>query len=138
MDWKPEYSLGIQEIDDQHQRLLRHFTSIEEAFRDERSWADRHFVIVDLVEFVRFHFEFEEAIMRMFGFAHFDEHRREHASFFTMVEDIERCSLHRSAEERMVGLLRHWLTDHILGSDRGYADLVLSGAPVRRSLPAAA
>ncbi len=130
MDWKPEYSLGIIEIDNQHKRLLVQFTRIEEAFRQCASWTDTHYLIVDLIDFARFHFEFEEALMRLFAVPTAERHGGEHRQFFVMLQDIEQHSLQREAEGEMIEFLRDWLKHHILGSDREYAKWILGGAPV--------
>lgn len=130
MDWRQEYSLGIAEIDTQHQRLLRQFTQIEDAFRRGCSWTDTHYLILDLIEFAKFHFEFEEALMRLFAAPATESHVAEHRQFFIMLQEIEQHSLNQAAETEMVEFLRSWLKNHILGSDRKYAAWILAGAKV--------
>lgn len=130
MDWLQEYSLGIVEIDNQHKRLLRQFTQIEDAFRQGSSWTDTHYLILDLIEFAKFHFEFEEALMRIFAAPTAEVHAGEHRQFFVMLQQIEQHSLNKAAEGEMVEFLRSWLKNHIMGSDRKYATWILSGARV--------
>ena len=135
MDWLQEYSLGIVEIDNQHKRLLRQFTQIEEAFLRSLSWTDTHYLILDLIEFAKFHFEFEEALMRIFAVPSLERHGGEHRQFFVMLQEIEQHSLNKAAEGEMVEFLRSWLKNHIMGSDREYATWILSGARVFGGLP---
>lgn len=133
MEWKDEYSVGILEIDDQHKLLLRSFTAIEESIRLDQGWSNTHYAILDLNQLARMHFTFEEAIMHMFGYPETEAHQNEHQQFFSRMASIERHSLKKSAEVEMVQFLRSWLTMHILGSDRGYAKHIFSGAQVVRS-----
>jgi hemerythrin len=134
MEWKDEYSVGILEIDDQHKLLLRSFTAIEESIRLDQGWSNTHYAILDLNQLARMHFTFEEAIMHMFGYPETEAHQNEHQQFFSRMASIERHSLKKSAEVEMVQFLRSWLTTHILGSDRGYAKHIFSGAQVVRSV----
>ncbi|OIR19227.1 bacteriohemerythrin [mine drainage metagenome] len=138
MEWKDEYSIGIQEIDDQHKLLLRSFTAIEESIRSDQGWSNTHYAILELNQLASMHFTFEEALMKMFGYPETEAHKREHQRFFAEMGRIERHSLNKSAEVEMVQFLRSWLTTHILGSDRSYARHIFSGAQVVRSSPAPA
>jgi hemerythrin len=133
LEWKEEYSLGIQEIDDQHQALLHSFTEIEQAINSRQKWSNTHYSIVALKEFALMHFAFEEALMRLFGYPETDDHRSTHVRFLATIEDILNSSIRRSADQEMLALLHEWLTKHILGSDKQYARYILAGASVVRS-----
>lgn len=134
MEWKNEYSIGILEIDDQHKLLLRSFTAIEEAIKLNQGWSNAHYAILELIQLARMHFSFEDAIMRMFAYPDMEAHQMEHRSFFDKLDSIERHSLKKSADVEMIQFLRGWLAMHILGSDRGYAHHVFSGALVVKSI----
>ena len=81
MQWQPSYALGIDEIDQQHQKLLTHAAEIIGAIQQEQSWSDIYYLIEALRKFASFHFQFEEALMRMFGYPEHDDHARSHESF---------------------------------------------------------
>jgi hemerythrin len=130
MEWKDEYSVGILEIDNQHKLLLRSFIDIVESINLDQGWSETHYAIVKLIQLARMHFMFEEAMMRMFGYPGIEEHQKEHEFFFAKLDSIEKHSLKKSAEVEMVKFLREWLKSHILGSDRGYASHIFSGAQV--------
>lgn len=133
MKWKNEYSLGIEEIDDQHRLLLSSFSVIEEAISLKQSWSNVHYSIVGLIDLARMHFTFEEALMRLFAYPEAKEHRKEHEYFFVKLAEIENNSLRNASEGQLLEFLREWLTSHILKTDAGYARHILSGAPVARS-----
>ncbi|MCX7150158.1 MAG: hemerythrin family protein [Rhodocyclales bacterium] len=135
MKWKNEYSLGIQEIDDQHRLLLSSFSVIEEAIKLKQGWSNVHYSIIGLKELARMHFTFEEALMRLFAYPEAKEHRSDHEYFFVRLAAIENNSLRNSTENELLEFLREWLTIHILQTDMGYARHILSGASVVRSAP---
>ena len=130
MEWKPEHSIGIQEIDDQHKKLIEIISSIERAIKLQRGWREIVYALVDLKIFARRHFEIEEALMRMYAFKDAAKHTEEHQYFFTRLAEIESKSVYAAAESELLKFLRDWLKDHILVADRSYAEHILSGASV--------
>jgi len=130
MHWRYEYSLGIVEIDSQHKQLIGRFGAIEEAIRQGQNWSSVYFMIAELKEFARFHFTCEEALMRLFDFPDLRLHTAEHAHFFKVLAEIEMKSISMAIERELVEFLRVWMTKHIVGSDRAFAQHVLSGATV--------
>lgn len=133
MDWRSDYSLGIAEIDQQHRALLRSFSSIEEAISLGQGWSNVHYAIVELRELALRHFDFEEAVMRLFGYSEVRAHADTHRFFFQRLEEIEHNSLRDTNEAEMIAFLHDWLKKHILGDDRRYARFILDGAAVVRS-----
>ena len=133
MEWNDEYSVGIQEIDDQHKRLLDIFSYIERGIRLQRGWMEIFHSVADLKIFARIHFEIEEALMRLYGFPALRAHIEEHQHFFTRLAEIESKALKGPVEKETLEFLCDWLKSHIQGSDRGYTDHILSGALVVRS-----
>lgn len=133
MEWKNEYSLGIQEIDDQHKMLLHSFSVIENAIRLKQGWSSTHYSIVELKELALMHFAFEEAMMRLFGYPEAKEHRITHKNFLDTLDAMVNKSIRNSADTKMLAFLKEWLTKHINGSDKDYARHILSGASVVRA-----
>jgi len=133
MEWKPEHSVGIREIDDQHKKVIEIIARIERSINNQRGWREIVYDVVDLRVFGRNHFEFEEGLMRMYGFQEYEKHAQEHQYFFTRLAEIESKSTYGLAESELLKFLRDWLKNHILQEDKDYADHILSGAPVIRS-----
>ena len=48
MEWQDEYSVGILEIDRQHERLLDGFSIIEEIIALDQDISNRHYAIVTM------------------------------------------------------------------------------------------
>lgn len=129
-EWKEEYSVGIVEIDNQHKQLLRSFSILEESAKLNQGWSNTHYATVELRQLAYMHFSFEEAMMRMFGYPGTEAHQKEHLHFFDSLNKIERAALKKSADVEMIQFLQGWLVKHLLGSDKGYAKHICSGAKV--------
>lgn len=133
MEWKDKYSVGILEIDNQHKLLLRSFTVIEESIKLDQGWSNTHYAVVELIRLARMHFSFEEAMMRMFDYPGTEVHQKEHRHFLAKLDSMEHSSLRKSAEAKVIQILRDWLITHMHDSDGDYAKHIFSGAQVVRS-----
>lgn len=122
MQWQPSYALGINEIDQQHQKLLTHAAEIITAIQQKKSWSDIYYLIEALRKFASFHFQFEEALMRMFGYPDHENHAQSHESFFTRLAALERLAIHDQLENNVIQMLTDWVMNHILCTDRDYVD----------------
>lgn len=132
MQWKDAYSVGIQEIDDHHKHLLKLFSQIERSVKLRCGWKEVIYDLVDLKVFARRHFEFEEGLMRMYGYPQLKEHEGSHQLFFTKLGEIESKSIPEIAQSELIKFLCDWLKTHISGEDKGYAEHALSGAAIVR------
>jgi hemerythrin len=133
MKWKEEYSVGIQEIDDQHKKLLDMFMVVEQSIESAESWNDVHLGLVGLKSSASIHFTVEQALMRLFGYEDLARHIVTHQYFFDKLAEMERRSLGISTKKETVEFLVDWFKDHMSTTDRKYANYILSGAQVVRS-----
>ena len=130
MKWQAESSVGIEEIDNQHKELLRLFSAVEKAVIAGQGWSAIHFGLLEIKHFAQFHFSFEEALMRMYGFAEYEEHSELHRLLLKKMEIVEAESLRKQTRDEVVRFFREWLLDHIQGADRSYAKHILKCAKV--------
>jgi len=133
MEWKNEYSLGIQEIDDQHKMLLHSFSVIENAIHLKQGWSSTHYSIIALKELALMHFAFEEALMRLFGYPATQEHQLAHRHFLDTLDVMVNKSIRNLEDTNLLAFLKEWVTKHINGSDKDYARHIFSGASVVRT-----
>jgi hemerythrin len=133
MQWKDEYSVGIKEIDAQHKELVSHFCRIDEAIDANHDWSEIHLLIIELRNFASFHFEFEEAMMRLFGYSELKSHAEAHVEFFAKLSVIEKSTIIEEIKSETVSLLFDWLFSHIISTDQAFATYVLKGAHVIKS-----
>lgn len=130
MDWKSEYSVGIDEIDKQHRVLLDYFSLIEDAVAAGGNWSSLHFILIQLHDYARIHFSVEETLMHMFAYPGTADHISLHQGFFAKLKELEQQSLTTDVTKGTVEFLHQWLLQHITGADKGYARHIAGGAPV--------
>lgn len=129
IEWNAKYDLGMDLIDQQHRRIAEYYNRLADIREgvDERG-DSVDLVMAALIEYTRHHFEFEETLMEVSGYAYLKAHRRIHELF---VKHLERWAERMAAGEDITAalgaMLEHWLYRHIEGEDRDYRDKV---APV--------
>ncbi len=130
--WRPEYSVGIDEIDAQHQELFRRAAMFIESMKHSRQ------EVGILLSFLRLyavtHFGAEEAWMRAANYPGTVEHEKQHDRF---IKDILALSdQHEKPRgpgiepDRVAGWLEKWLKHHVTEVDTDLArHLRATGVP---------
>ncbi len=110
IQWTPSLSVGVAEIDAQHQELFRRAERLIVALRaGDRSEVGP--LVTFLTEYVIQHFEAEEREMRATAYPGYEDHKLAHdrfrEDFAAMVQDFE-----RKGPTALVALTLHnWLSD---------------------------
>jgi hemerythrin-like metal-binding protein len=117
--WKPEYSVGVKEIDLQHRRLVQMIRVLQESIRDNFDSPAVGRTLRELVQYTRTHFRDEEALMEKIGYADLNRHREAHrklvGEIVTILEGLKAGQTYTGVD--LIAFLRHWLVDHILAED---------------------
>lgn len=120
--WREEYSIGVPEVDEQHQQLLRKMRQLSDSFREGRT-LDVQDILKFLAGYAVHHFNTEEVLMQESRYPFAKQHIREHKTFiqyFTrLCQEIE-LSAPNSAYVtfRIQLLLVDWLINHTTKTDR--------------------
>ncbi len=127
-NWNDDYSVGIQEIDDQHKHLLSIGQELMGLIKNHSS-DDLYDDVVDAIERMRdytvYHFRAEEQMMIDAGYADFDAHKEEHDDMIGKLGDIDLSELDHNQTEFVMDLMKFlskWIMNHIIGSDFMYRD----------------
>lgn len=119
--WNAKYSVGVDEIDAQHQRLFALLNQFIENFGGEEKKGLED-VLEEMVNYIDYHFTCEEKYFQ--AHPQFEAHRREHYEFVRKT-----LQLQKDYREKRVDITRDvlqflvaWLKNHILGVDKKYFD----------------
>jgi len=133
MDWKTNCLVGIPEIDEQHRQLFECIDRLENAKDGRQRELAVFYVIDELKDYARIHFSVEEIVMRLFDYPGLAAHVEEHREFAARLEALGKIELNHDVHAEAGSFLRGWLTQHIMVSDRRYAEFILgkraSGTP---------
>jgi hemerythrin len=132
--WRPEYLIGIEEIDAQHQELFRRAgLFIESLHRQSRQ------EVGIVLSFLRFyavtHFGAEEAWMREARYPGLAEHKKLHDQFIKDVLALSDKHLAKKGQgiepDSVSEWLEKWLTHHVTQVDTDLARHLRSSGPPR-------
>ena len=125
IDWSDKYSLGIPRIDEQHRFF---FEAVHRLHKECLANAGEDIVLETLVyleNYVRGHFQTEEAFMQEHEYPRIEEHRKQHVEFLEryleLIEEFKESGPSQHLAERTGEVVQGWLVDHIAKADRAYA-----------------
>lgn len=127
VEWSNDLSVGIEEIDIQHQTLVELVNEMHQAIHD-RHGNDVVFDILNrLAEYTRIHFAVEESLMRILGYPDYEAHKEEHIKLIDTVQDlVQKVGAGKTAVGfELMHFLKVWLTKHILESDKAYSEFFI-------------
>ena len=143
--WREQMSVCNESIDDQHRYLISLINCIELGLGTERLKEVLPPCIDQLIHYTEHHFAHEEKLMHQIGYTGWPEHRRQHLSIVEDLREGQRRMLkvlslqdddvaagaqEAAAEPELdlqacrqqltplTELFRHWVIDHVLGTDR--------------------
>jgi diguanylate cyclase (GGDEF)-like protein/hemerythrin-like metal-binding protein/PAS domain S-box-containing protein len=129
--WNENFNTGIDEIDEQHQRLVKllNILASHVAFKSDLPGLEQ--IFNELAEYAVYHFETEERIWHRYlpQDSLEQHHKAGHSSFIDSVSTLK-IKYEGESEgvvlEQILGFLTRWLASHILESDRHLAMVVLA------------
>jgi len=130
--WSDDFMIGIKELDYEHRGLI---TEINELHANLRGQADQERIgdtLGRILARLHAHFALEEHVMAEGKYAHFAEHKAEHDLLID--EYTEHMFKFRSnptpaARQALEAVLRQWIVNHILSSDKKMSLMINSDDP---------
>jgi hemerythrin len=122
LDWKPLYSVGVPEMDEQHITLV----GFMNKFYDENAGgriAEAKSALDSLVKATRNHFSREEAMMARCRYPDLEPHKADHVRLLdTVAKSVATYAASPTPQnaENLAKFLRTWLVNHIMGTDKRY------------------
>lgn len=121
--WKPEYSVNIKEIDDQHKQLVAMVNELHEAMTQKKGKEVLGPLLAKLINYTATHFAAEEKLMQQHGYPDYDKHKAKHEKMVQKVlslqDDYKGGKITMTFE--VSKFLQDWLNKHILGTDKQYS-----------------
>lgn len=125
--WKPEYSVGVEEFDQQHRHFFELAAKVSKL--SEQDGIDYKELLISINEFgdySLYHMSSEESYFEKYGYPGAGEHKALHDKYRQDVRSYIDRAREAGEEERakIAGELAEfssdWLADHILEADKKY------------------
>lgn len=131
--WREEYSVGVDELDAQHKKLVK---LIDDLYRAMKAGDGRE-ALVDALDrlmlYCKTHFETEERLLARYGYPESEAHKAKHAKMTQQVVKLrgDYRSGKLTSPIQITNFLKGWLSKHIQGTDRRYAGFLQNGVSSR-------
>jgi hemerythrin-like metal-binding protein len=122
--WGQILSVDVDEIDEDHRKLLDIFNILNHSLVDGESPNYLAAVLKELINCTIWHFSHEERLMLKYGYAEIEEHKAMHQELIKGARELQHkiLQMDKSVSEEDVVFLERWLTEHILTDDRRLGD----------------
>lgn len=121
--WLAKYSVGIPEIDSQHQQLIRLINDLHAAMTTGQGKETAGRTLDELVRYTEQHFSYEERMLQQKGYSQLTPHQAEHKRLTGEVVDLREKYRNGAIAltVQVMQFLKNWLAGHIMVHDQQYA-----------------
>jgi hemerythrin len=122
IEWKDSLSVGVNEIDMQHQKLMGMINDLHDAMRQGKGKDVLGKIVNGLKDYAVTHFVTEEKYFYKFEYAETDVHKKEHSDFTQKVAEFrDKFDAGKLALSiTIMDFLSSWLQNHIKVVDKKY------------------
>ena len=126
LSWSPQYSIGNDLIDTEHEELFRLINAFHDLWQEKRDRQSIAVLLNQLIAYAEMHFQHEEVIMLDAGFPRLAEHQQIHESMvetiFKLRQTFEQDDNH--LEMNAMKFIKAWLVEHIIQNDYLFRDFL--------------
>ena len=125
-EWKDEYAIGIEIIDEQHKKWLSLFRQLQISFKANKHMEVLGNILDELLEYTQYHFDTEESLLERHNYPNKEEHIHLHEGFKSKLIKLSTDYKNKKATltYELISVLSNWLIDHILWEDKQYVSFV--------------
>jgi len=121
--WSEKLCVGIQQVDDEHQKLVQVLNQLDEAMRNGKGTRVMSEILAELILYTQEHFTSEEGLMAESDYPKMKLHKAQHRQLVEKVVKLQQ-KFEKSGKritKEMMEFLTYWLTNHILVDDMAFA-----------------
>jgi len=121
--WRKEYNTNVRDIDEQHQHLVHLINVLLQENETKKKPEVVKKVLIELIDYTKYHFSTEEEHMRIHEYKNFDEHVQFHKSLIDqIIKLLNELKKGKKLETKdLLDILKNWLITHIENEDQKYS-----------------
>lgn len=128
IQWNETLSVKVQEIDNQHRKLINLINNLDEAMRKGKGKEVLGTVLNELVQYTKQHFAYEQGLMATYHYPDAEAHAHKHDTLTRQVFELHVKYMAGQASLTIptMSFLNSWLIDHIQNTDKKFGDYLNS------------
>ncbi len=118
--WSAILSVGVEEIDEDHRKLVGIFNELAHAVANGESAEYLAATLDELIKCTAWHFSHEDRLMLKHGYPGIDQHRAAHSELIAAAQRLQAklTQADQAVANAEIEFLERWLTEHILTADQ--------------------
>ena len=118
--WSKILAVGVEEIDDDHRKLVGIFNELNRAVRAGESADYRAATLTELINCTVWHFSHEDRLMLKHRYPGIYQHRQAHRELIAAAQELQAklAQADAAVANAEIEYLERWLTEHILTADQ--------------------
>ena len=131
--WRDEFSVGLEEIDNQHKELINMINELYTSFMNKEHNSKIEEIVQRMTDYTVMHFSTEEKYFTAYNYVDSKEHIEQHKAFVEKVADFKSKLENRTATLtfKIISFLQEWLLNHILKEDTKYKPMLKEAGLVK-------
>lgn len=119
--WDPKYTVHVEEIDAQHQRLFKITNDILDLY--EKGSGELYPSLQDLIPLMIIHFRSESVVMLEFNYPDYREHNSQHSEFIDKMLNFLKSYKESDPDltVKILSYLHDWIYSHTTNLDLKYS-----------------
>ena len=124
IDWNNNYSVGVKEIDEQHQKWIGLINKLHDAMSRREGKAVLADILNEVVNYTKTHLAYEEALFEKYGYPEKETHKNIHNKLTQQVLNYQNDYNEGKSviTIEVMNFLKNWLIDHITNTDKKYTE----------------
>lgn len=126
--WNPAFSFGVQELDDQHKRLVCILNNMRESLASNDAERTASALFDALAITLRSHIFSEESLMRRHGYSGLDNHQKKHHQILEQLDVTARgiSAGNRQLARDVLDFIESWWQNHVRNDDSQFVQSLSS------------
>lgn len=127
MVWSEEFSVGDRKLDEQHQKIISLINRLFDNQDDAHLFVSDRDNLLALMEYSKLHLQYEELLLKKYGYPDFDSYKEANADFIAALEHFSKSVVSGEkykVSELVLDFLNDWWTNHLLVKDTKYKDFL--------------
>lgn len=124
LEWDAKYSVGVEELDNQHKQMFATINKLLEIISTGSSEENLADIIDGLIKYKIFHFATEEKYFKEFNYKGAEDHIQKHKEFNDKLTELRKKHSNYTVEFAfdLVDFLEDWLINHLMVTDHKYVE----------------
>ncbi|MFH0891416.1 MAG: bacteriohemerythrin [Candidatus Falkowbacteria bacterium] len=121
LEWKDDYSVGVEELDDQHKKMFGLINGLHDNMQTKiMDKNDLEKLLSELAAYGNNHLTTEEKYFTLYGYPLKEEHEKAHGFYREKIKNFLAGESNHFASFEIIDFLEDWWLGHIITMDKAY------------------